>query len=933
MSRIITHTLALTPGTRLGVYEVTGQIGEGGMGQVWRARDSKLNRDVALKVLPDSFANDPDRLARFTREAQTLAALNHPHIATIYGLEESGGVRALVMELVEGEDLSQRITRGAIPLDEALPIARQIAEALEAAHEQGIIHRDLKPANIKVRIDGTVKVLDFGLAKALVPAAVSGAAAMDSPTITTPAMTQAGMILGTAAYMSPEQAKGKPVDRRADIWAFGCVLYEMVTGRRVFTSAETSDVLAAVLRQDVDWAALPAATPSRLRRLLTRCLDRDPRMRLRDIGESRVEIERLMAGAADDASPLPAPASVSPPASGRRLAWMAACAIAVVVAAALAVPALRHLSEAPPPAPLETRTEIVTPATDSPPSFALSPDGRHVVYLATGDGGSRLWLRSLATTTAQPLANTEEARYPFWSPDGRAIGFFAGGALKRLDLGGGAPQILAPGLVGAGGTWSADGAIVFAPDSASHLLRVPATGGPTAAVTTLGPQQLGHRYPHFLPDGLRFLYYAQGAPDTVGIYLGALDGRAPVRLTRADSGGVFLPGDARRGGGSLLWVRGGALVSQRLDVAEGALTGDLVTLADGVDGDSLQGSAISVAVTGLVAYRAGAAGQRQLVWVDRSGTARGTFGDSDASSLATPRVSPDGRRVVVSRIVQGNTDLWLLDRARTSRFVFDATFDGFPVWSPDGTRIAFFSARTGAGDLYQRLTSGAGEDDRVVASAQGKVPTGWSADGRFLMYHSLDPQMGGDLWVVPMALREPQDHPEQGRGMAGERTPWVFLKTPFNERWGTFSPDGRWVAYYSNESGRNEVYVRPFVPPGPGAPALQLASGQATNATGGQWQVSTAGGTFPMWRPDGKELYYLSPAGAMMAAPIAVTGAVVEPGAPVALFPARIAGGGVDALQGRQYDVGPDGRFLITRVMDEASAPVTLLQNWQPPSP
>ncbi len=922
--------MALTPGSRLGVYDVIAQIGQGGMGQVWRARDSRLNRDVALKVLPDSFANDPDRLARFTREAQTLAALNHPNIAAVYGLEESGGVRALVMELVEGDDLSQRIARGAIPIDEALPIAKQIAEAIEAAHEQGIIHRDLKPANIKVRSDGTVKVLDFGLAKALTPegsGATAGLNVSNSPTITTPAQfrqghcatgTEAGMILGTAAYMAPEQARGKPVDRRADIWSFGCVLYEMVTGRRVFTGAETSDVLAAVLRQDVDWAALPAPTPSRLRRLLTRCLDRDPRMRLRDIGESRVEIEKIMAGAADDASPSPATASISPPASGGRLVWMAASAIAVAVATALAVPAMRHLSEAPPPAPLETRTEIVTPATDSTSSFALSPDGRHVVYLATREGGSRLWLRSLATTTAQPLANTEEARYPFWSPDSRAIGFFAGGVLKRLDLGGGAPQILAPGLGGAGGTWSPDGAIVFAPDSASHLLRVAATGGPTVAVTTLGPQQLGHRYPHFLPDGLRFLFYAQGAPDTVGIYLGTLDGRAPVRLTRADSGGVFLPGDARRGGGSLLWVRGGALVSQRLDVAEVALTGDLVTLADGLDGDSLQGIAVSVAVTGLVAYRAGAAGQRQLVWVDRSGTARGTFGDSDASSLATPRVSPDGRRVVVSRIVQGNTDLWLLDRARTSRFVFDATFDGFPVWSPDGTRIAFFSARTGAGDLYQRLTSGAGEDERVVASAQGKVPTGWSADGRFLMYHSLDPQMGGDLWVVPMA---------------GDRTPWVFLKTPFNERWGTFSPDGRWVAYYSNESGRNEVYVRPFVPPGPNAPALHLASRQATNATGGQWQVSTAGGTFPMWRPDGKELYYLSPAGAMMAAQVAVTGAVVQPGAPVALFPARIAGGGVDALQGRQYDVGPDGRFLTNRLMDEASAPITLLQNWQPPSP
>ncbi len=615
MSRIITHTLALTPGTRLGVYDITAQIGEGGMGQVWRARDSKLNRDVALKVLPDSFANDPDRLARFTREAQTLAALNHPHIAAIYGLEESGGLRALVMELVEGDDLSQRIARGAIPLDEALPIARQIAEALEAAHEQGIIHRDLKPANIKVRADGTVKVLDFGLAKALVPAHASSATAENVPTITTPAMTQAGMILGTAAYMAPEQARGKPVDRRADIWAFGCVVYEMLAGHRAFKGDELSDVLAAVLRQELDWSVLPAATPSRLRRLLARCLERDARMRLRDIGEARVEIDEAIAGVGDEtAAPLTTP-SATASASRGRLPWMVALAAVAAVAIALALPAVRHLREAPPVVLPETRLDIATPASDQPGSFALSPDGRQIVFVASGDGPSRLWRRSLATTTAQPIA---------------------GGQLKRLDLGGGAPQSVAAAGNARGGTWNADGVILFAPYPAGPLLRVPASGGPPVAVTTLA-RQSSHRFPSFLPDGRHFLFYATGTPDTAGIYLGTLDAPDPHRLTAADAPGVFLPSVGRMGpgsaeartaseggtrraeasseGGWLLWVRAGTLVAQHLDLARAALTGDPVTLADAVGVDPTNNAgAVSVSASGLVAYRTARASRRQLTW-------------------------------------------------------------------------------------------------------------------------------------------------------------------------------------------------------------------------------------------------------------------------------------------------------------------------------
>jgi len=883
------------------------------MGEVYRARDTKLDRDVAIKILPEAFAHDSDRLARFQREAKTLASLNHPNIAIIHGLEQAGDVHALVMELVEGDDLSQRIARGAIPLDEALPIAKQIAEALEAAHEQGIIHRDLKPANIKVRSDGTVKVLDFGLAKAMEPAAGSSPSMSMAPTITTPAlMTGAGIILGTAAYMAPEQARGKVVDKRADIWAFGAVLFEMLTGKRAFPGEDLTDTLAAVVKLDPKWEALAADVPARVRQVLRACLQKDPKQRMGDVQSVRLALE----GAFETAVPLTTVATPSSTHRGRR-PLIAALAVAVVAMIALAVPALRHLREAPPPAPPETRVDIVTPATDAQTSFALSPDGRQIVYAASSDGTSRLWLRSLATTTtAQPLAGTEGATHPFWAPDGRAIGFFTTNALKRLDLGGGAPQTLAPATVGTGATWNADGVIVFAPSRTTPLMRVSASGGSAEAVTVVGPLQQGHVAPSFLPDGRRFLFYVVGAPDTAGVYLGALDGSAPTRVTPAESTGVYLPAVPGLGGqtplagagtsGWLMWVRAGALVAQRLDVTKAALTGTPVTMADGVAVDGLAFSSISVAGTGLVAYRTGGGTQRQLMWFDRAGTARGAVGDADAT-FANPRVSPDGRRVVVSRLAEGNTDVWLLDGARVSRFTFDSASDQFPLWSPDGTRIVFRSSRTGVGDLYLKHLSGAGGEERLLTSDRTNTPSSWSADGRFLLDHVADPQTNLDLWVVPMV---------------GDRTPSLVLKTPFREGWGAFSPDGRWVAYYSNESGRNEIYVRPFVAAG--------VAGTVAEATGSQWQVSTTGGVYPTWSRDGKELYYLNPAGAMTAAPMTVTGATIEPGAPVVLFPTHIFGGGVDAQQGRQYDVAPDGRFLINTVMDSAAAPITLIQNWQP---
>jgi serine/threonine protein kinase len=896
-------------GQQIGPYRVLDKLGEGGMGEVYRATDSQLKRPVAIKVLPAAVAGDADRLMRFQREAEVLAALNHPNIAGIYGVEKTADLTALVMEFVEGEDLSATIARhgpkrgaeraegprmevgphsqleeGGLPLSEVLSIARQIAAGLEAAHEQGIIHRDLKPANIKVRPDGTVKILDFGLAKSI--------EAPRSDATTSPAMTAMGIILGTAAYMSPEQASGRAADKRADIWAFGVVLYEMSTGRRLFEADNVSATLAAVLTRDVNLGSLPDAMPPRLRALIGECLVRDPKQRLRDIGDARIVLDKTIAGASDGAALQYAPSRPAP--QRRPLAWIVASAVMLLVAIGLSVPAVRHLGESPPP---ETRLDIVTPSTTQPSSFALSPDGRQIAFVASDDKVSRLWLRSLSTTAAQPLAGTEGAKYPFWSPDGHSIGFFAQDALKRLDLDGGAPQVVAPAVGGAGGTWNAQGDIVFAPSVAEPLMRVSPTGGAVRPVTTLGAGQTGHYHPQFLPDGRRLLYKSGGSDETRGVYLGSLDGSPPRRLTSLPASGVYAPS------GFLLWVQAGSLVAQRLDLERSVLTGLPMTLADRVATDALARSAVSVAGTGLVAYRTATTGNRQFTWFDRSGAVLGVVGEPDGS-WTHPRLEPNGHRVAAARMTRDALDIWLLDGGRASRFTVDPDHEALPVWSPDGSRIVY-RASSASGGINQKLTSGAGAEEQLLHNGQTIVPDSWSRDGRFLMCTNLDPQTGADLWVLPMT------------GPAAERRPFVFLRTSFQESAASFSPSGRLVAYESNESGRPQVYVRPF-------------TGVAATPAAGQWMVSTAGGIHPVWGDEGKELYYLSPDGAMMAARITVNGDAVEPGAPMTLFPTRIHGGGVESAQGRQYDVTRDGRFLINTLLNEAAAPITVVQNWNP---
>ena len=880
------------PGTRLGAYEIFSALGAGGMGEVYRAHDTRLKRDVALKILPDRFAADADRLARFRREAEALASLNHPNIAAIYGLEDASSRHALVLELVDGPTLAERIAKGPIALDDIWPLAVQMTEALTAAHEKGIVHRDLKSANIKIARDGRVKILDFGLAKIF--AAPPALDVSQSPTMVGTLTGSAGVILGTAAYMSPEQARGQPVDARADVWAFGCVLYEMLTGRPAFTGATITDILSAIVRSEPEWSALPGETPAAIRRLLRRCLAKDPNQRLHAIADARLEIADALNHA--DTAPTVEGASSSRRA---RLPWIIA-GTALVAALAMSIAAFRAFRALPPPADApELRLEVNTPPTTDPISMAISPDGRRLTFVATSDGTPRLWVRPLDTATAQPLPGTDGASYPFWSPDSRSLGFFAGGRLKRIDIGGGQPQILTNAAGGRGGTWSRDDVILFAVGfSNAPLLRVSASGGPTAPVTRLLPRQTNHRFPQFLPDGRRFLFFSQGSGDTQGVYLGALDSSETTRLASADTAAAYMPPDY------VLYMRRGTLLAQRLDLPARALSGDLQTVADPVGWDGAIGlGAFSVSATGVVAHRASGPGRRELVWFDRTGKRAGVIGAPDEDNLQYPELSKDGSRIAIDRTVQNNRDIYLVDLGRgPRRLTFHAGIDATPVWSPDGGRIVFRSSRMGPYDLYQKSSSLEGTETPLYESPEDKIPSDWSPDGKLLLFTHQDPETGNDLFVLPLA------------GGGGGSKPRVVVQTRSDESQAAFSPDGHWVAYQSNEGGQFNVWLQPF--PGPG----------------GQRQVSPAGGASPRWRPDGRELYYLSPDAKLMAVPIRMQGATVEPGDPQVLFQTRLTTpfSGVAGNIRPQYDVAADGRFLMNITVEETTSPIAIILNWKP---
>jgi serine/threonine protein kinase/Tol biopolymer transport system component len=895
--------MPLLNGTRIGPYEIVSALGAGGMGEVYRARDSKLNREVALKVLPDAFTRDPDRLGRFKREAQVLAALNHPNIAAIYGFEDCDGVQALVLELVEGLTLADRIAQGPIPLDDALPIARQVAEALEAAHEQGVIHRDLKPANVKLRSDGTVKVLDFGLAKLADPvgaALQTGPYVASSPTITTPAMTKMGVILGTAAYMSPEQAAGKPVDKRADIWAFGAVLWEMVTGKRLFEGETVAHTLASVLTKEPNWNTLP----KHVQWLLRWCLEKDPKQRLRDIGDAK----RLLT------HEVPSDAIASSKVEGN-LRWKVSAGAVAAVAIPALVLSVVHLQEEP-PRPHVFQYTIPPPENGRIDSFELSPDGRYVAIGLVGVRGFPLWVRALDSLEARALPGTENATYPFWSPDSRYIGFFAQGKIKKIAISGGPAQILADAPSGRGATWNHDGVIVFSPAIGGGLSRVSASGGDPVRVTEAASGT--HGFPDFLPDGRRFLYLAFGAKES-GIYLASLDSKENRRLQPDITNPRYLP--PRLGGtsGYLLFVREQTLMAQPVDSRSLDATGEALPVVEQVSRGRRTGdvySLYSISDEDLLIYQTGAEGAGlEPVWFDRTGKELGTAGDRTHSRRFA--LAPDNKRVVVERSNNqfATSDLWILDleHSTDSRLTVDTSVNTFPIWSPDGSRVMFNSTRTGGiPNLYVRAVDTAGPDELVFESQDPKFPFDWSRDGRFVIFVNQSPTTNLDVWALPLRA--------DATGKLDSAKPVLLVQSRFQEWMGQLSPDGRWLAYLSDESGRAEVYVQRFSP----------AEAGAGKPIAGKWQVSTAGGAQPRWRGDGKEMFYVAPDRKLMSVEVTGEGETFRRTAPRALFELR-ANLAASGLYVYRYAPAADGtRFLVStdaEVSTEAP-PVNVVVNW-----
>jgi Tol biopolymer transport system component len=889
------------PGSRVGPYQIVTPIGAGGMGQVYLARDPRLGRDVAIKSLPDLSRADPDRIARFEREARILASLNHPHIAAIYGLEDVGATRYLILELVEGGTLMERLARGPLSAPEALSIACQVADALQAAHEKGIIHRDLKPGNIALTADGQVKVLDFGLAKAI-------ESTPESPTGEFEA-TRSGVILGTAAYMSPEQARGLPLDKRADIWAFGCVLYELLTGRHPFSGASVSERITAILTQEPDWTALPG--PSAVQRLVRRCLQKEPRRRQQDIGDARIELEEAQSGAAA-AAPLKesSPALLASGVAAReRAAWIVAGVSILALIAALAIGRRDSPAGSPPQA---YSASVLLPDLrlwGGGPSgrFALSPDGSRLAIAATDSSGiTQLYVRPLNAQVAQPLAGTDGASFPFWSPDSRFVAFLAGGLLKKVDVSGGQTTTLCEATLSSTGAWGKGGVILFTPKGSSPLYRVPAAGGAPSPATTLDASagDVQHWYPHFLPDGRHFLYFVvgsktQGFTDPRAVYVGSLDPSEPHKLVL--EGGT----NAKYANDHLVYLRKGTLLAQPFDLERLELYGDAVPLVEQVQlagasaGTTGMAGAISVSETGVLAYQAGLGIRSQLAWYDRSGKPIKLLGEP--GDIADVSLSPDDTRAAVSLLdaALGTRDVWTYDIARglPERLTFDPGDDFAPIWSrPHGERIVYSSRRQGAIHLYETGARPGGSEQLVFEDALGKFASHWSYDGRFIAYVGGGGIIGrSDLWILPLF---------------GDRKAYAFLEKTYPESQPQFSPDGRWVAYMTMESGRPQVYVRPFSGPGD------------------QWPVSPAGGGWPRWRRDQKELFYVAPDGKIMAAAVAVNQGRFTSGNPSVALDARIRS--VTRLDAYQYDVASDGqRFILNAFVDGATdPPITLLVNW-----
>jgi eukaryotic-like serine/threonine-protein kinase len=890
--------MALVPGTRLGPYEVVTSLGAGGMGEVYRARDTRLGRDVAIKILPQHLASTPEARQRFEREARAVSSLNHPHICTLYDVGHDGGTDFLVMEYLEGKMLVKRIEKGPLATPELLPIAIQIADALDKAHRQGVIHRDLKPGNIMLT-KGGAKLLDFGLAKPANPPAVD---LSSSPTMSQSMaghsggpLTAKGTILGTLQYMSPEQLEGREADVRSEIFAFGAVLYEMATGRKAFEGKSQATVIGTILHaQPPSILQLQPMSPPALDRLVKVCLAKNPDDRFQTAHDLKLQLEWIQDAGSQAGGPAPAIAQRN---NRERIAWTTAAAL-VIISVLLAI---GYVERAPQPAPAIVSqiappdgTKFVSTAVTSGP-VVPSPDGQRVAFVALGsDGKQLLWVRPLNATSAQPLAGTDGAAFPFWSPDSRYIAFFANGKLNRIDSFGGPPLAIASVQFERGGTWGRDGTILFVPDLASEIYRLPSAGGTPRPVTKLNDSrhETSHTWPQFLPDGRHFLFYAvSGDPENSATYAAALDGGEPKLILRGGSNAVYAPP------GYLLFARQGTLIAQRFDAGALRLTGDAVPLAEHVAVSPVVFLPIfSVSENGILTYtEAAAGGYSRLLWFDRSGRQIAETGSPD--NYDEVRISPEGGKLATTVSSVPANDIWVFDLARgtKTRLTFTSSFNVQPAWSPDEKTIAFLSLRSGIAHIYEKAADGTGKTMPLfVDDARENLPL-FSSDGRYLIFRrtAMTPGSHSEIWALPLS---------------GDRKAFpVVQNQQFDVVGPALSPDGKWLAYESPESGQPQVYVVPFF------------------HRGRRWQVSPSGGTKPHWRGDGHELFYMSLDNRITSAEIAERGASLVIGNVHALFQAN-----PNTSLTLSYDVTADGKkfVIVSQAAPQATELVTLVVNW-----